>query len=186
METGIDYLKKITDLDTGLENHMETLEEVVLKTGTGLEDRVKDLETAVNHPATGLVAATDPTPQSSSIDSAQYHRLTQWVTDLENKFAKSQFEMQVLLSWADNMYKDHQSLQKQVNFHDAKHHSNELIVGGVYEGIPDVKKAVQKFMEEKLGVKPNPGDVYHARRIGKEGRVIEVESENEEGALEVR
>ena len=84
------------------------------------------------------------------------------------------------------MYKDHKSLQKQVSFHAVKHHANELIVGGIQETEEtNPKKAAIKFLEEKLNVKIAQGELYHTRRVGKQGRIIQVEVEDDQGALQV-
>ena len=194
VNAGLEFLKmKITDPHSGLETRVSNLEESINTDRLGLRDRLGALETLVKNPVDGLVpkvtkllsvpqgvhrtraatAATGSDMPVSDVNTAQFNSLNARVLDLERKVADSEFQSQVLLNWADNMYKDHKSLQKQVNFHDAKHHTNELIVGGVAED-PNVhpKKAVIKFVQDKLGFKIEQNELYFARRIGKQGKVF--------------
>ena len=127
VDEGIEFLKKkITDPDTGLETRVEDLEELVLKDDTGLKDRVEDLEKVVKDPVTGLLArvnsttatntatvgASATTSNAGAITSEQYRALNGRILDLENQLATTKFESKVLIHWADNLYKDHKSLQK--------------------------------------------------------------------------
>ena len=203
MDEGLDFLKrKITDPDTGLETKVTDLEKAIWETDDGLNDKVDDLITVVKDPATGLVSKVNqllenaPTVsdsanpsggQSAQLNTQQYDQLNRRIVDLENKVAYGEFQSQVVLSWADNMYKDHKSLKKQVSFHAAKHHANELIVGGIQEDdSSNLKKSAIQFLEDKLNVKIAQGELYHARRVGKQGKIIQVEEEDDQGALQVR
>ena len=157
MDEGLDFLKrKITDPTTGLETKVSDLEKCIWETEEGLNDKVDDLITVVKDPTLGLVSkvnqlinnastgsdsASPSGGQSTYLNTRQYDQLNKRIVELENKVAYSEFQLQVVLSWANNMYKDHKSLQKQVSFHAAKHHANELIVGGIQEDETAPKKA---------------------------------------------
>ena len=194
VNASLDFLKnKVTDPDVGLETRVETLEEKVLSKNDGLWDRVATLETALQHPSTGLITKVNDLIDGSVSQGAAGPGIgpaaavsREKFIDLESRLAKTEFQSQVLLQWADNMYKDHKSLQKQVNFHVAKHHANELIIGGISEELnQDNKKATMKFFEEKLSLKVEPGELFYAKHIGKQGRIIQVEEEAEDGSLQV-
>ena len=214
MTTGLDFLrKKITDPVEGLESRVKTLEGHVITKNTGLKDRVEVLEVALKDPSFGLVtrlntvegtlkassggasggadvgktSTTQIVSMPSTGDSFQMRTLQQKVNQLENRLEESEFQQKVLLGWADTMFKDHTSLQRQVNFNTAKHHANEVIVGGIYESKKqDNKAAAIKFFQEKLGVVATHSDIVYARRIGKYGKQIDVEVEDEQGDVRLR
>ena len=87
----------------------------------------------------------------------------------------NEFQTQVLLHWADTMFKDHKSLQKQVDYNASRTHENELIVGGMVE-IEDQSpfQEVTAFIKQKLDIEATQTDIYSAHHIGKTGKIIQV------------
>ena len=187
VQSGIDFLKeKITTPGTGLDARVINLEDVILKKDEGLEDRVKVLEAVVKNPSKVQALGTSSGTTTGTIQDSTVTQLNHRLSDVENKLATNDFQTKMLLCWADNMYKDHKSLHKKVLFHEAKHRSNELIIGGIQENSEvQPKKASATFLESKLGIKAAQNDLFSARRIGK-NRVIQVESTDENGAIQIR
>ena len=86
---------------------------------------------------------------------------------MEAKSWKNEFEVGMLASWADVMYKDHHSLQKQVQFNMSKVHANDVLVGAVFEfKKQDCRKAAIQFFKEKLMVDVTSDDVLQGHRTG--------------------
>ena len=121
------------------------------------------------------LAAVGSTTPSPSVSALRCH-----VDELENHLVVAEQKGQIVLDWADTMYRDHRSLQKQVWFNTSRHHANEVIVGGIAE-LPqqDYKKAASTFFKEKLKVEAADGDIKFAKCIGKEGRTLQKKVEND-------
>ena len=201
---GFAFLKeKITDPESGLETRVETLETLVNKKEAGLFDRVGKIESAItdeqgtsriekleNAVKKGLNSnsiAGAGAPQYVIANKEEARLVNQLITktnDLEKRMGEIEFKNSVLTNWADTMFQDHHSLQRQVNFNTSKHHANEVIVGGIYEAKKqDCKRASIQFFRSKLGIQVADTEILHARRVGKHGRTIEVTDTDETGAV---
>ena len=121
-----------------------------------------------------------PSTVTASSASSGDGSLDQRLTALESKVAKHDFDVSVLTNWADIMYKDHRSLQKQVFFNTSRTHANDLLIGGIYEfKQQDYKEAAIKFFKEKLKLTFKDKDVLSARWIGGRKRLV-IDDENAE------
>ena len=169
--TGIEFMKKkITDPTEGLEVCVKHLEKKVLERETGVLDMVADLRDLVNDPEDGIVARVErletDTPFLDSTTATHSHSetdLRRRIHELETRLVVAEQKGQIVLDWADTMYRDHRSLQKQVWFNASKHHANEVIVGGIAEQPQqDYKKAAAAFFKEKLKVESTDGDIKYA------------------------
>ena len=95
-----------------------------------------------------------PLPPSASTATTQsVSSLVQKTNELEKRMDRNEFQTQVLLHWADTMFKDHKSLQKQVDYNASRTHENELILGGMVE-IEDQSpfQEVTAFIKQKLDI----------------------------------
>ena len=133
---GFAFLKeKITDPKSGLETRVETLETLVNKKEAGLFDRVGKIESAItdeqgtsriekleNAVKKGLNSnsvAGAGAPQYVIANKEEARLVNQLITktnDLEKRMGEIEFKNSVLTNWADTMFQDHHSLQRQVNF----------------------------------------------------------------------
>ena len=175
MNEGLNFLKgKITDPTSGLEKRTSDLEATVNSTDSGLVDRVKKLESK---------AAQLPSIIGTGAASSDTGPLQVQVNDLTNRLTENEFKTKILLDWADTMYKDHLSLQREVQFNTSRHHSSEVVVGGIVEyKKQDNRRAAMKFFNQKMGVVATDNEVLSARRVGR-CRTIEVEETSPEGAI---
>ena len=202
---GLNFLKKkILDPEVGLETKVKSMETTLYATDAGLCDIVSDLEGAIEDPVSGLkprvtvieqafskvqsIPSTKGNPTLSQVaaeaTALKINDLQIKVNDLEGRLATTEFQSQVVLHWADTMFSDHKSLQRQVNFNTAKHHTNELIIGGIYETKnSNCKQEASKFLHDKLEMAVIDSDIIHAKRIGKKGKVLTVEVPDSDGAL---
>ena len=138
----------------------------------GLVPRVQALESAA-----GPVSAAVPAETSTDTKA-----LRGTINDLESRLGKVEFQNTVVLDWADTMYKDHKSLQRQVAFNTSKQHANEVIVGGAAESkTQSNREAAMEFFRSKLAMTVSDSDIFSARRLGKFGKTITVKQVNEAG-----
>ena len=198
MNDGINYLKtKISDPIDGLEHRVGEIETTINADKSGLKDRVMQLETSITDPVSGfkprielleksVVSGIVDTAGGAAVDNTTLQQLRTQVNTLEKCLNTTQFESKVLLSWADTMFKDHKSLQRQVFFNTFRSHSQEVIVGGIYEHKKqDCRQAAMKFFRDKLDVVVLDSDVLKAYRVS--GRkVIQIEEISQEGEIRLR
>ena len=59
------------------------------------------------------------------------------------------------------------AVKKQVQFNTSKHHTNDLLVGGIYEyKKQDCRKAALKFFRERMKLTVAENEVIRANRTG--------------------
>ena len=69
----------------------------------------------------------------------------------------------------------------------AQHHANKIIIRGVPElHNKSCLESTKQFLLDTLSVQVNDGDIYSAKRIGKQGKNIEIQSTNEEDELVIQ
>ena len=140
---------------------MDFLKTKVTDPNSGLEMKVSDLCTDVNalsSRVTVLENRESSHPVSTSVSSKVPNSK---IKEIKNQLAEAEFNTQMLVRWVDNMYQNSQSLQKQVNFHSAQHHANEIIIGGVPE--PHNKSCLEstkQFLLDTLSIQVNDGDIF--------------------------
>ena len=185
MNTGFDTL---TAKIEQFEPRVKSLEQVVLAPGTGLQDRVTVLANDIANASNGLRPRLDQlevsvqqlhTQQSApssgvnagvnagQISAVDFQALQKRVSELETIAATQKQDVILLSNWADVMHKDHFSLQRQVQFNTAKHHANDVLVGGIAEAKDqDCHTAAMDFFKNKLDLDVVSTDVWHAKCIG--------------------
>ena len=178
MTDGIADLKTlITDQVQGLKPRIETLETHVPQLKQ-VEKKVKELEPRLatvesklkklkvqksENAEGGADAVLVEVPNTEAVDNLQTR-----MEVLERRANASDKSMDILVSWAGTMHRSHANLQKQVLFNTAKHHSNDVLVGGIYEyRKQDNRKAAIKFFREKMRLTVHENDVQRAYRTGK-------------------
>ena len=174
---GLSAIKElVTQPVTGLNPRFQAVEKYVPtikkvdKKVAAIEPRLAKVESTINHlqacpsPITeGPGAATTSQHLSSFITDDMQHR----VEALECKVDNNDKAMDVLVCWAGTMQKSHAHLKKQVQFNHAKLHSNDLLVGGIYEyKNQDNRKAAIKFFRECMKLTVQEADVIRAYRTG--------------------
>ena len=163
------FKQKVTDPQSGLEQKVSDLCTDV----TSLQSRVSVLEKGPSVPAT---------KQGTSASVSSVNTLISRINDLDKRLTETEFNTQILTCWADNMYQTTQSLQKQVDFHSSQQHFNEIIIVGIIEQRnQSCWEATKQFLAAKLNIQVADGDIYSARRIGKHGKVLEVQHTKEDG-----
>ena len=141
-----------------------------------LKIRVSTLETK-SASATSAVATAAPASTHTAVNA-----LKNITSDLEKHMDDAEFQSQVILHWADSMHHDLHSVQKQIDFHSSKHHVNEVNIGGIYESKnTSCFEATKKFLTEKLSVNTGDNDIHSARRVGKQGKTIQVHHTDDNG-----
>ena len=191
---GLDFLKqKITNPASGLEAHFSSLssDHNTLKNRVDtLEDTSKGFSTRLSTLESKAQSSKQIGPQKLIASPSEARIVNQLITKtnaLEKRIASQEFQSQVYINWADMMYLDHRSLQKQVNFAESTLHNNEVIIGGVYEcANQGTFQAVKSFLQDKLLIEVEDGNIFSARRLGKQGKTIQIRSVSETGEVTLR
>ena len=171
----------------GVNECLDFFKNKVTDPNSGLETKVTDLRTDVNALSSRVMVLENRESSHTVSTSASSKVPNSKIKEIENQLSEAEFNTQMLIHWADNMYKNSQSLQKQVNFHLAQHHTNKIIIGGVPElHNKSCLESTKQFLLDTLSVQVNDGDIYSAKRIGKQGKNIEIQSTNEEDELVIQ
>ena len=188
---GLDFLKqKITDPASGLEARFSSLssDHNTLKNRVDtLEDTSKGFSTRLSTLESKPQSSKQIGPQKLIASPSEARIVNQLITKtntLEKRIVSQEFQSQVLINWADMMYLDHRSLQKQVNFAESTLHNNEVIIGGMYERANQgTFQVVKSFLHNKLLIEVEDGNIFSAHRLGKQGKTIQIWSVSEAGEV---
>ena len=178
VNTGLDHIKKlITEPGTGLvdrisavEKHVPMIKNLTTTVVNDVEPRLKKVENTLkkvkftpNDDGSKIATLTG----AVGVDSDAFDDLQDRVEILERKAEMAAKKSNILTSWAGTMHRAHDSLKKQVRFNTAKHHANEVLVGGIYEHFnQDNRKAAIKFFREKMKLSVAENDVIQAYHTG--------------------
>ena len=174
---GIEDLKKLVTTPVhGLDPRITNLEaylpivRTVDKKVKDIEPRLSTVENKLNALHVKKVTGPDGEAETALVGGASAEvteELLQRVDTLENRAQETDQKMNIMITWAGTMYKSHNNLKKQVLFNTAKHHSNDLLIGGIYEyPKQDNCKSAMKFFREKMKLTINENDVLRAYRTG--------------------
>ena len=166
---GIEDIKKLVTTPvhglhpriTNLEGYLPIVKTVDKKVKE-IEPRLSTVEKKLNalhvKKVTGASGKSESVVEGASAEVTE--ELLQRVNTLETRAHETDQKMDIMISWAGTMYKSHNNLKKQVLFNTAKHHSNDLLVGGIYEyPRQDNCKSALKFFREKMKLTINEHDV---------------------------
>ena len=115
---------------------VKKLEKCISTPATGLESRMQEVEKSVKYLSmSGTSEAQGATGGAAPPEALckEVMNLDACMDSLEQQVQTQERQLDILTSWAGTMYHAHGSLRKQVQFNTSKHHSNDLIVGGIYE-----------------------------------------------------
>ena len=155
-----------------------------------MEDTLKRFSTHLSTLESKSQSSKQIGPQKLTASPSEARIVNQLITKtnaLEKHIVSQEFQSQVLINWGDTMYLDHRSLQKQVNFAESTLHNNEVIIGGMYERENQgTFQAVKSFLQDKLLIEVKDGNIFSARRLGKQGKTIQIRSVLEAGEVTLR
>ena len=175
---GINVVKKlITDPMAGVEPRVTKLEAQVpviegLKRQiegrkSGLITRVTEVEDSLHKLSSqGHRVYSQQGEQDLDID-ANAPEVIQCLQQVEQQVLEQETTMDLVVAWAGALQRSHAAVKKQVQFNTSKHHTNDLLVGGIYEHKKqDCRKAALKFFRECMKLTVAENEVIRAYRTG--------------------
>ena len=180
VNTGIDAVKKlVTDPTCGVEPRIKVLEDLfnrkepvidrlqktVERSGTGLVSRVAAMEESIKKLSTGSAASVYQ-PTDVELDEGTPELLRR-LHAVELRSIGNENTLDVVVAWAGALERSQNAMKKQMQFNTSKHHTNDLLVGGIYEyKKQDCHKAALKFFRDKMRLTVGESDVIRAYRTG--------------------